>query len=217
MENKTYSSKVIEAEATTNVGAGENAQEDIEVVEIISMVGRDINDSISMLSSNLSSILENLTTISLTQVLFAMFIAFVGAASAYFFNLFHWKMVQRKQKISRINSELTTLINDFEKVAVDYWIQNFNETDKEQNNALEIVIKSRLRLIQKYIRILTPELKASKSKSIIEKLEEFHDDTFDLVTGDDFESSTRCASKPKAMKIAYKCSDIRAIISSLNF
>jgi len=127
--------------------------------------------------------------------------AIIGASSAYSFNFFHWKMVERKKKESESLSMLSTLITEIETLTVDYWT-------KDQKN--EVYIKSRIRLLTKYIRLINNK---KSYKNISNDIDSFASDIFDLVTGDEFESKNRKASKPKAMSISLRCADIRAIIS----
>ena len=183
----------------------------------ITALSSELGDSIDNLTTTLSSLLEPANSLTFTQFIFAIFVAFIGAFSAYLFNLFHWSMVEKKQKVSRSSLALSLLIKDLETTAVDYWIQGFKEKKHKKIHAAEISIKSKIRLVSKYIVLITPELNTQKTEYIKQKLEEFMLEIFDLVTGDEFESKTREPSKYKATKIAIRCSDIRAVISALDF
>lgn len=86
-----------------------------------------------------------------------------------------------------------------------YWIEEHNKDDVEN----EIYIKSKIRLLTKYVKKIDKK-QASKE----DVLNDFASNLYDLVTGDDFESQNRKASKRKASLISYACADILANISS---
>ena len=186
-----------------------------DITEAITSLSNNLTESVAQLSSTLSSLHISSDSITFTQLMFACFVAFVGAFSAYLFNLFHWRVLEKKKKISNIGVQLTTLINELESIAVQYWLHDYAKERLQQSSIAEISIISKLRLITRYIGLITPELKKGTTASGKQKLEDFGLDIFDLITGDEFESIDRKASKPKAMKISKKCSDIRAVISSL--
>lgn len=187
-----------------------------EIVKSIISLNNDVSNAIGDLSKTLESSLSPLQSNLLTQLLFGVLVAITGAFSAYLFNLFHWRMIEKKRIASRITGELSSLIERLESTAVKYWIQDYREQEKEEINATEVVLKSNLRLIHHYIRDSHSIFAVDKKTAISRLLEDFHIEIFDLVTGDDFESITRKASKSKAMKISSRCSDIRAKISSLD-
>ena len=186
-----------------------------EIAKEITSLSNDLSGAIGGLSKSLESSLGALHGNSLAQLLFGVLVAIVGAFSAYLFNFFHWKMVEKKRTISQITGELIALIQGLESVAVKYWVQDYRYNDKEEINATEVVIKSKLRLINHYIMDFGSILNIDKKKIFHRHLEDFHADIFDLVTGGDFESTVRKSSKPRAMKISFRCSDIRAKIYSL--
>jgi len=190
---------------------------DSNISDAVTASGENISDALLQIQTTLNSLIENSSGINSSQVIFAMFIAFIGALSAYLFNFFHWKMVEKKGKISKIAIGLSDLIHDLEEVSVSYWVCDYKEEKQQEIHVAEISIKSKRHLISKYIRIISTELNTIKTASVKQHLEEFNLDIFDLVTGDGFESKTRVASKQKAMEIAKRCSDVKAMISSLEF
>jgi hypothetical protein len=129
----------------------------------------------------------------------------LGALLGYFFNRFHWSWTEKKKKETESFSKLSTLISELEELSVDYWIKDNNEDDEKN----EVYIKSKIRLLTKYIRRIN-----TQNESIKNDLNEFVSDVFDLITGDDFESKDRKASKTKAIAISYKCADINATVAS---
>ena len=186
-----------------------------DIAESLTSLGEDVGEAILQLESTIMSLLSTSSSVTFEKVLFAVFIAFIGAMSAYLFNYFHWKMIEKKQRVSNIGMALNSLVNDLESISIDYWVQDYKVNDIQEIHAIEILIKSKTRLISRYVPIFVCELHSGRNADKIKKLEEFRLDIFDLVTGDEFESKDRKASKPKALQIANRCSDIRAMISSL--
>ena len=207
MSNKIKETEAAEESRTPSFDSFSGIEEAIEKSGFL------ISNSIKTMDTNLTSLLSSSTIISILQM---MLVAVVGALSAYLFNVFHWKVVEKKKKISGATNELRDLINDLEKVSVEYWVRDYNEKDKESISVDEVSIKSKVRLISRYIQIVVSEIKNKKASQEIQKLDDFRSDIFDLVTGDEFESKDRKSSKGKAQKILNKCSDIRATILSLD-
>jgi len=129
----------------------------------------------------------------------------IGALLGYFFNRFHWSWTEKKKKETESFAKLFTLISELETLSVDYWTKDHDEDDEKN----EVYIKSKIRLLTKYTRAIT-----TQDKSIKNEIENFVSDIFDLVTGGDFESKNRKASKTTAITISYKCADINANVSS---
>lgn len=171
-----------------------------------------IEDSLAHIQSLLSSLNSLPVGIAITE---GVFIAVIGALSAYFFNYFHWNMVSKKNKVSELSTELSSLISELESVAVNYWLTPYCEESKEKSLAAEIAIKSKRHLASRYIRLVASELKAKKYASINRDLDDFDRDIFDLVTGDHFESHSRNISPVRASKIAKKCGKIKSVIIML--
>jgi hypothetical protein len=165
------------------------------------LANENLHDSFELVSSLLTLQSDNNLSI---KFLIPLISALVGALSAFLFNRFHWKMVEKKKKETDLFVKISTLIGELETLSVQYWIKDHNENDDEK----EVYLKSKFRLLNKYIRAIDV-----KAKSIKNELVEFESDTFDLVTGEDFESKKRKASKQKAILITYKFSEIYVSVS----
>lgn len=182
------------------------------LTENITDLSHNLSGSIDQLSAIIKTFLETSNDLDVTKFLFAAFVALVGAFSAYIFNFLHWKMVEKKQKLSKVCKAMTSLINDLEKTSVGYWLQDYDKVNHLQLQAIEISIKSKIRLISKYTKIIKPYLNNKNLAAYKQKLEDFESDIFDWTTGDDFESTSRKASKNTAMKISKLCADIKSTI-----
>lgn len=187
------------------------------IVDAINTVGNNLDESIKHLSETISSYHIPSDSISAEDFFFAVLIAIIGAFSAYLFNYFHWRMVRRKDKLSGIFFAFNSLIKEFESIAIEYWLIDYNAKQMQHLNMLEVSIKSRVRLINRYTRLLrSKKLTPVYNVSILDKIENFGDAVFDLATGGEFESKNRVSSKSTAIKISNLCSDIRAQITSLD-
>jgi hypothetical protein len=134
-----------------------------------------------------------------------LFAVLLGTFAAYLFTGRHWKYSEAKKKESEFVDKISNLVDEIEEFSVAYWLADYSEKDSEN----EVYIKSRIRLLSRYIRVIDEKKEPLKSA-----LAEFQSDIFDLVTGEEFESLRRKASKPKAIRISYKCGDINATLSS---
>jgi len=129
----------------------------------------------------------------------------IGSIAAYFFTRYHWSFSEKKKIEADHLGKISTLISDIEKISIGYWIEAHNKDDVEN----EIYIKSKIKLLAKYVKNIGKEQESKKND-----LNDFASNLYDLVTGDDFESHNRMASKNKAGLIAFLCADILANISS---
>lgn len=188
-----------------------------DIVAAINSQGDSFAEALESLSMTISALPDSSGEITALQVLTGVFVAFVGALSAYLFNYFHWVMVSKKQRVSRAGKALSELIEELETLSVEYWLGEYSSERKNAIHAIEISIKSKLRLIQRHIILVVPELKSRKAASRKHKLEEFGYEIYDIVTGDEFESKGRRSSKKKAVSISMKCADMRAAISALEY
>lgn len=134
-----------------------------------------------------------------------VFSVVIGALLGYFFNRFHWSWTEKKKKTTESFSKIVTLISELETLSVDYWTKDHGEDDEKN----EVYIKSKIRLLTKYTRAIN-----TNDHSIKNEIDNFVSDIFDLVTGGDFESKNRKASKTTAISISYKCADMNANVSS---
>lgn len=186
-----------------------------DISTAIGEMNSKLNGSINDLSTTLTSAIHQLNDQStLEKLLFAMFVVFIGALSAYIFNHLHWRYVQNKQNTSSMGKSLIELIDKLEILSVKYWVQEYCTDDSEDHCISEIEIKTLLRQIGKYTTAFNKSMKCRDSSKKAEMLTDFVSEAYDLITGDGFESATRAPSKPKATKIARECSDARVVILS---
>lgn len=175
-----------------------------------------IVDAIDRLSAKLVALPALQGSISLNDFVAAVFVVIIWAFSAYCFNYWHWKTVKKNTNITNLSKELGVLIKQLEDESVTYWVKDYDDKLLHEFSAAEVSIKSKIRLINSIIDTFTHRLSEENYERQVKKLKIFRNELFDLVTGDDFESKRRKASKSKAIKISTYCSNIRTTIAQLD-
>lgn len=181
------------------------------------LISQDLQEALSDLSSSIALLVNSNNQEVWYQIAFAIFIAFIGAFSAFLFNYLNWKIIKKKESILKTCSSINQFIDELEKTSIDYWVEDYKENNKIKITCSEITIKSRLRLINKYIDILLSESEKSLGEYAKTNIKKFINDVYDIITGGDFESKSRKASNQIANKISIKCSDMRATLHTLEF
>ncbi len=134
--------------------------------------------------------------------------ALLGVIVGSTINYLHWKLTRKKDNLSKVSQSLLNLIIELEEISMNYWLTSPNRESENTVIKNEIFIKSKQLQVQKHINRLE---KTKKDKSF-KKLKVLSDDIFELITGEDFESNKRRASKHKVQQIASKCSEIKSIL-----
>ncbi len=189
---------------------------DLSITEKLSLLGQSLDEFTDKLSDIVLSLQMAPDGTFEEKLCLGIIVTLVGAFSAYLFNMFHWRMVHKTQQESLVYTALLELIKEIEEIAVDYWLRSYSKGKKADINGDEVRIKSRLRLMSRYVKEISSMSKSRRLESRREKVSEVAVDIFELITGDDFESASRKASRIKATQISYKCADIKATILSLN-
>ncbi len=174
------------------------------------------HESLGLLSSEITgTIVQSNDKLSVTAIAFAVFVALVGALSAFLFNHIHWRVVRKINNSYSTGAELVELIQELELEALKYWVSSYDRNTKEEISISEIKIKSIIRQINTQTMTLIEIINNRKIKAKKDQIYIFPSEIYDLVTGGDFESKSRKSSKRRAMRIAKRCSDARANISSI--
>lgn len=178
----------------------------------------DLAHSIAALSDSISKATQNNSSgLSWESILFALFVAIVGALSAYAFNHLHWKIVTRRQNITGFSNGLSELIKELESLTTEYWMEGYESNRDSQIRLSEVRIKSNMKLLARYVAFLSMKSTCDRFSDKAANLERLNNDLYDQVTGDEFESTNRQSSKPTAQKISGLCSEMRMVLSELNF
>lgn len=169
--------------------------------------------AIQQLEGSLVQALKATKDIGASDVIVGVFIALVGALSAYLFNVLQQRATQKKERLSAHLASLMELIASFESVAVLYWVSD----RASQAVDAEVTIKARHRAIERQRRTLGELLPAKGDIALHRELSKFSDDIFDLATGGDFESPIRMPSPATAMRIAHLVADIQPVLGKRRY
>ena len=179
------------------------------------------NDSISIvdLQESINALSASILKASGSGFVDALFVAIAGglagAIAAVVFSHLHWKTVNKRESLSLLATSLQDIVLELETVSIKYWLVDAKEQIPSENQTSEIRIKSCMKLVTRYARILSSfQLKGEQAK-LVTQVVDFQDNIYDIATGDEFESSARVASPEKATKISYKCSALRASLTEL--
>lgn len=162
-----------------------------------------LQNSIDLLNSTLITYSSN--NASDLKAVIPIISVIIGAIIGFILNQYHWKRTEKEKKNANSFTKIFTLISELESLSVGYWIKDTCEDDVKT----EVYIKSRIRLLTNYVKSVD-----AKQVEIKTELEKFISEIFDLVTGDEFESKDRKASKSKATSISYRCTDINARVAT---
>ncbi|MCO6428078.1 hypothetical protein [Nitrosomonas communis] len=173
-----------------------------DVIKENILANEHLHTSIELLNSTLVSQSENNSFI---KPFIPIISVIIGVILGFISTRFHWEWTEKEKKKTDSFTKISTLISELETLSVEYWTKDHCEDDEKT----EIYIKSKIRLLTKYVKSID-----AKQKTIKQELDNFTSDIFDLVTGDEFESKDRRASKNKAISISYRCTDINAAVAS---
>lgn len=181
-------------------------------------LGNDTNivKSISIASDKITNALNHpkVTPFFSTALLIPVITGLVGASAAFFYNKLHWYSVKsREEKIKKIDA-LIEIVISLEEVAVDYWMKNYAKKLSRDNKKAEIKIKSHLALINTLIKDVIDNEPSRKQDKLRDKFIIPHGELFDLITGDDFESSSRKSNPSKSDQISSKCLKFRVALTT---
>jgi hypothetical protein len=191
-------------------------------------------DATNQLAASVESIASTVFTmsdgVSLQTALFTVMVAFIGSGSAFLFSLLQTRHTRNKDRINNISNSLSKTISTLEDNAVRYWLNN--SSDLSDNQALEMKIQSLLRESRSQSDLLSKVLKRKGvSFWVVEKfpllgdieiakklndINVFQTVIYELVTGGDFEVSSRVKSKNTAQRISTQCSKIKSKVSYIS-
>lgn len=177
-------------------GGNSDCQSVHDVIKANILANQELGHSIDLLNSTFATQSDNLIKQFLPIISVVL-----GAILGFYLNRLHWKYTEQNKKEASLFEKLSKLISEIETLSVEYWIKDRDDDDVKS----EVYIKSKILLLSNYIRNIK-----MTDKSIKSYLEKFSLEIFDVITGGEFESSQRKASKSKAISISRKCTDINA-------
>lgn len=170
-----------------------------------------VDDNSRMLSESI----KDATKTSWTEAIILLIIgAVVAALTASIFNLLNWRIINRNEKRSVMGKLLVDQIDLFEKISIEYWMQPYEKIKDFDLCCMEARIKSLHSSVRANSKIYSLLLPKSLQTIIRTRFNDFEEKSFDVATGDDFESKKRKASKDKANQMLVLCHVIRSSLLS---
>ncbi|MDK1705311.1 hypothetical protein OSR40_016360 [Serratia rubidaea] len=151
-----------------------------------------------------------------TPVTVALLTVACSTTAAFIYNKLHWWSVTSRESRIKTAESIIDILLVLEEISVDYWIKNYSKKNADDNTKCEIKIKSCLNLINTLIPSLVSKIPRRKRGYYKKLFRDYHEDLFDLITGDDFESSSRKSNLIKADKISNRCLKFRVGLVNLS-
>lgn len=139
----------------------------------------------------------------------------VVASAAFLYNKLHWYSVRKRESRIKVAESMIDLVTTLDEIAVDYWLKNFSKRFSRESKMCEIKIKAHLNLFNSLVPSLCSEIASGKREENKTMFEGLHSEIYDLITGDDFESTSRKSDRVKADKISNKLLKLRVELVKL--
>ncbi|HFR4115524.1 TPA: hypothetical protein ACHVKA_003552 [Yersinia enterocolitica] len=172
---------------------------------------------INQIAQATTKIIEAVNLSTNDGTLSAVFVAIVGALSAFLFNFLQQINDRRINRIKNTSKSIVDLITTLEDISLKYWITGYCNDKKDDISIDEARIKSLNLLIDKHIeKLLSYLTNRVKKKYNVQQLSAFPSAIFGLTTGGDFESPNRIQSKVTAAAISKKCLEATTVIKAIS-
>ena len=184
------------------------------------LVYHDVNGINATISDSADKIYQAIShppvaSFNSTALYIALIAGLCATTVAFIYNKIHWYSVRKRDARIKIAETIIEIVTLLDESSVDYWMRNYAKKLSRDNKKTEIKIKSYLG----QINILIPSVVQSVSFMSREKnkkeLSQLHSDLYDLITGDDFETSSRKVDVVKADQISNKCLTLRVMLTKL--
>lgn len=174
-------------------------------------------DLVKQVAESTIKIIEAVNLSTNDGTLSAVFVAVVGALSAFLFNYLQQLNDRRINRIKNTSKSIVDLITSLEEISLKYWVTGYDASKADEISIDEARIKSLNPLIDKHIEKLLSYLsKRVKIKYQAQTLTNFSTAIYGLTTGGGFESPNRVTSKSTATAISKKCLEATTIIKAIS-
>lgn len=129
-----------------------------------------------------------------------IFTAITAALAAYFFNFIQWINSERWKKFDEDKKILLSVIGNLRLTSVKYWSKKYE--DNTEKILDESSIKQELKILDRIMRTYCSSYNDSFLVSDVVFLSNFSSLCYDLITGDDFESSEKDEDVSKCKRIS---------------
>lgn len=141
----------------------------------------------------------------------AFFSAMVAAGVAFYINHLYVKYLNKVNEKAYYAVVSLSLLDEFESIAVRYWVTNKSDLNKEDMSVYEVKMVSILKVLRASLENVDTAL-SDVNESCKEVIQNFSLDVFDLATGDTFQGEDKESNFYIAKKIAAKCSSLKSVL-----
>ncbi|HGO5343794.1 hypothetical protein [Raoultella planticola] len=180
---------------------------------------KDIGAIIEVASSNIVDAIQNPPKAPLvsSSLITALISTTCAATAAFIYNKIHWHSVIKREAKTKLLESISDVVNELRTDAISYWLKGYSKKSAKSLLEEEMRIKASLNIINSTITIYVAQVSKLKRKEIELKLRGFHNELFDIITGDDFETQTRKQDKGKVSAISTKCVAFRVLLNTIKF
>ncbi|ELY3756176.1 hypothetical protein ACX4ER_000943 [Cronobacter dublinensis] len=180
---------------------------------------KNINEIIETASSDIVYAIQHppKTPLVSSSLITALISTACAATAAFIYNKIHWHSVIKRENKTKLLESISDVVSELRVDAINYWLRGYSKKAAKSLLEEEMRIKASLSIINSTIPIYVSKLSSRSQKNIEPKLRAFHDELFDIITGDDFESQNRKQDKSKVALISTKCVAFRVMLSTITF
>ncbi|MDM2808904.1 hypothetical protein [Citrobacter sp. Cpo107] len=178
---------------------------------------KDINTVIEVASSNIVDAIQHPPKAPLlsSSLITALISTTCAATAAFIYNKIHWHSVVNRETKTKLLESISDVVNELRADAISYWLKGYSKKSAKSLLEEEMRIKASLSIINSTITIYVSKISKRKRKEIEPKLRAFHNELFDIITGDDFETLGRKQDKGKVSVISTKCVAFRVLLNTI--
>ncbi|EKN6225362.1 TPA: hypothetical protein ACPY5Y_004240 [Yersinia enterocolitica] len=178
---------------------------------------KDINTIIETASSDIAYAIQHPPTAPLvsSSLITALISTGCAATAAFMYNKIHWYSVVKRENKTKLLESISDVVSELRVDAINYWLRGYSKKSAKSLLEEEMRIKASLSIINSTITIYVSTISKRRKKEVEPKLREFHDELFDIITGDEFESQSRKQDKSKVSAISTKCVAFRVMLNTI--
>lgn len=178
---------------------------------------KDMNTIIETASSDIVWAIQHppKTPLLSASLITALISTTCAATAAFAYNKIHWHSVVKRETRIKLLESISDVVSELRTDAISYWLKGYSKKSAKTLLEEEMRIKASLSIINSTITIYSSKISRRRRKEIESKLREFHDELYDVITGDDFETQVRRQDKGKVSAISTKCVAFRVMLNSI--
>lgn len=184
---------------------------------VANYAAKDINTVIEVASSNIVDALQHPPKSPLlsSSLITALISTTCAATAAFIYNKIHWHSVVKRETKTKLLESISDVVNELRTDAISYWLKGYSKKSAKSLLEEEMRIKASLSIINSTITIYISKESWRRKKDVESKLRAFHNELFDIITGDDFETQGRKQDKGKVSAISTKCVSFRVLLNTI--